>query len=120
LRESVLFGSVGEKAEVTDTHEAVGEHVEEKAADKLLGVKGHRLFLITIFAVPVAKSDLAVFDGEDAVIRQSDSVGVAAEIIKDRLWGAERFFGINHPVLFTQLFEFLACGRDFPLVEGLL
>jgi hypothetical protein len=40
LRESVFFGSVGEKAEVADTHETVGEHVEEKTADELLGIEG--------------------------------------------------------------------------------
>jgi len=28
----VFFGAVGEKAEVTDTHEAVGENVEQEAA----------------------------------------------------------------------------------------
>ena len=32
LRQSVLLGSVGEKAEVTDAHEAVGQHMEEEAA----------------------------------------------------------------------------------------
>jgi len=40
LRESVFFGAVGEKAEVADTHDAVGEHVEEKAADEFVGVNG--------------------------------------------------------------------------------
>ena len=38
----MLLGSIGQKAEVTDTHEAIGEHVEEKAAYKFLGIEGHR------------------------------------------------------------------------------
>jgi len=42
LRESVFFGSVGEKAEVADTHEAIGEHVKQEAADELFGIEGHR------------------------------------------------------------------------------
>ena len=41
LREGVFFRAVGEKAEMTDTHEAVREHVEEKAADELFGIEGH-------------------------------------------------------------------------------
>ena len=32
MRQSVLLGSVGEKAEVTDAHEAGGQHMEEEAA----------------------------------------------------------------------------------------
>ena len=38
----MFFGSVGEKAEVTDAHEAIGQDMEQKAADKLLGIERHR------------------------------------------------------------------------------
>ena len=120
LREGVFFGAVGQKAEVTDAHEAVGEHVEEKTADEFVSIKGQSLFSIPVFAISITQGDQAVLHVEDTVVGKSDPVGVAAEIIKDRLWGTERCFGINHPVLFTQLFEFLACGRDFSLVTGLL
>jgi len=64
----VLLGSVGEKAEVTDAHEAVGQHMEEEAADKLLGVKGQRLFSIPVFSVPVGEGNFSVLDFEDTVI----------------------------------------------------
>ena len=99
LRESVFFGSVGQKAEVTDTHEAIGQYVEEKTADEFVGIKGHSLFSIPIFSIPIAQGDLAVLDGEDAVVGQSHAVGVAAEVIEHGLWRAERLFGIDHPVL---------------------
>jgi len=68
LRQSVFFGAVGQKAEVANTHEAVGEHLEEEAADELLGIEGHRFQPIFVSSIPVAKSDLAVFDGEYPVI----------------------------------------------------
>lgn len=42
MRESVLFGSVGEKAEVTDAHKAAGQHVKQEAADEFLGIVGER------------------------------------------------------------------------------
>ena len=51
----MFFGSVGEKAEVADTHEAVGEHVEEKTADEFVSIKRQSLFSIPIFSIPVAK-----------------------------------------------------------------
>jgi len=36
----VLLDSVGEKAEVTDAHEAIGQYVEQETADELVGVEG--------------------------------------------------------------------------------
>jgi hypothetical protein len=44
LGESLLLGSVGEEAEVTDAHETVGQDMKQKAADKLLGIQSHRFF----------------------------------------------------------------------------
>jgi len=85
----------------------------------------HRFQPIFVSSIPVppeadqpraeAKSDLAVFGGEDTIIGQSDAVGVAAEVIENSPRRTERLFCINHPVLFAQLFEFLACGLDFSL-----
>ena len=99
MRESVFFGAVREKAEMTDTHEAIGEHVEEKTADELLGIEEHRFQPVFVSSIPVAKSDLAVFDSEDPVIGQSHPVSVAAEIVEDFLWRTERLLGVDHPVL---------------------
>ncbi len=36
----MFLGAVGEKAEVANTHEAIGQDMEQEAADKLLGVEG--------------------------------------------------------------------------------
>ena len=74
LRESVFLGAVGEKAEVADAHEAIGQYVEQEAADKLLGIEGHRFQPVFVFSISVAKSDLAVFDGEDPVSGQCHPV----------------------------------------------
>jgi len=38
----VLLGAISEKAEVTDTHEVIGQDVEQDAADELFGIEGHR------------------------------------------------------------------------------
>ena len=57
MRQGELLDSIGKKAEVTDAHEAIGEHMEEEAANELLGIEGHCLFSVSIFSIPVAKSD---------------------------------------------------------------
>jgi len=67
LSEGLFFGSVGQKAEVTDAHETVGQDVEQKPADKLLSIKRHGLFAIAVFAIPVAESGLALIVGGDVV-----------------------------------------------------
>ena len=38
----MLFGSIGEKAEVTDTHDAIRQDVEQEAAAEFFGIEGHR------------------------------------------------------------------------------
>ena len=38
----MFFGGVGEKAEMTDTHEALRNHVKREAADEVFGIEGHR------------------------------------------------------------------------------
>ena len=42
--------AAGEQAIITDAMEACGEHVDEKAADELMGREGHRLVTLTAFA----------------------------------------------------------------------
>ena len=95
----MFFGSVGQKAEVADTHEAVGEHVEEKTADEFVSIKGQSLFSIPVFAISITQGDQAVLHVEDTVVGKSDPVGVAAEVIKHGLRGAERLFRVDDPVL---------------------
>ena len=99
MRESMFLGAVGEKAEVADTHEAIGQDVKQEAADEFFGIEGHRFQPVFVSSIPVAKSDLAGFDSEYPVIGQSHPVSVAAEIVKDRLWRTERLFRVHDPVL---------------------
>jgi len=93
----MLLGSVSQKTEMTDAHEAIGEHVKQEAADKFLGFKDHRLFPIAIFAISVAQQDFSVIDLQDAVIRESDTVRVAAEVVENGAGRAEGFFRIDDP-----------------------
>ena len=37
----MFFGAVGQKAEVTDTHEALRNPVKQEAADEFVGIEGH-------------------------------------------------------------------------------
>ena len=94
----MFLSPVGQKAEVTDTHEAFGQDMEEEAADEFLSMEGQGLFSVLVFAIPISEGDLAVFEFEDAVIGERHTVSVAAEVIEDLLWGGERFFRIDDPL----------------------
>ena len=93
----MFFGAVGEKAEVTDAHEALREDMEQETANKLLGIQSHRFFSILVSSISVAQSHFAVFDFKDTVVGQSHTMGVATEVIKHGLWGTERLFCIDDP-----------------------
>ena len=52
---------------------------------RIMGIKGQGLLSISIFAISITQGDLAVLEVEDAVIGQSDTVGVAAEVVEHGL-----------------------------------
>jgi len=93
----MLLGSVGQKTEMTDAHEALREDMEQKTANKLLGIQSHRFFSIPVSSISVAQGHFAVFDFKDTVVGQGHTMGVAAEVIKHGLWGTERLFCIDDP-----------------------
>jgi len=64
----LLLRSVSKKPEVTDAHEAIGQYVEQEAADKFVGLQSHRLFSIPVFSISIAQDDFSVFNLESTVI----------------------------------------------------
>ena len=116
----MFFGAVGEKAEVTDAHEAIGKHVKQKAADKFMSLKANRLFPIAIFSISIAQQDFSVFDLQDTVIGESDTVRVAAEVVENGAGRAEGFFRIDVPVFLTRGFDAVVDSLDFCTITGLL
>jgi hypothetical protein len=48
--------------------------------------------------VSPAKGDVAGVDVQEAMIGYSNSMSIAAEVIKDVLWATERTFGVDNPI----------------------
>src|SRR5258708_11545483 len=76
---------------------ALGQHMEEEAADKLIGRQGQGFLLTVIAVVLVAELDLAVFDGEQTIIGDGHAVGIAAHIVEYLLGSSKGLFGVYHP-----------------------
>ena len=72
--------AVGEEAIVADAMEAVGQGVQEEAADELVGVERHDLRPAAMAIVPPAERDAFVVHADQAGIGDGDAMGVAAEI----------------------------------------
>ena len=59
--------SVAQEAVVADALEAVGQHVQQEAADKLFGLQYHRLLLGIVAIILVAECDVALRDVQQQV-----------------------------------------------------
>ena len=92
LRESGFHVAGGEQSVVSDLDELVGQHVEQKSADELVGGEGAGL------VAAGAEGDAVVGDAQQPRGGDGDAVGVAAEVAHDVLGAAEGALGVDDPV----------------------
>ena len=64
--------AIRQQTELTDTHEAARHDVEEKAAQKFVGVQRQDRHAVVISVVLPAEPDVAVAVLDEAIIRQGD------------------------------------------------
>jgi len=63
---------------------------------------GHGALFVTVGVVLPLESDPLAIEGEQSVIADRDSVGVASEVAENRKRSAKRRFGVDDPVLAKQ------------------
>jgi len=93
---------VGKIPEVADADESLREQVKQKAAQELICVERHGKLPIAMRAVSPAEGDLSVGKGNQAVIGNRHSMGVATEILEHVFRTTKGRFRINHPVFSKQ------------------
>ncbi len=74
---------------MTDSDKTWRQDMKKEPADKLVGLEGHRLLAVRVGIIPPEEGDLAVLDGEEAVISDGDPMGISAEVLKDALGAIE-------------------------------
>src|SRR6516165_6331512 len=89
--------AVGEIAVVADAMEAVGQGVEQEAADELVRAKGHELLPIVVAIILPAEADPALGERDQATVGDGDAMGISAEILEHLLGSAERSLGVDDP-----------------------
>src|ERR1700757_5270921 len=82
----------GEQAVVADAVEAFGQHVDEEAADELVGGECHALVSIAARDAVVLplEGDALLVEGDQAAVGDGNAVGVTRKIGQHRLRPAER------------------------------
>ena len=90
---------------MANTHEPAGQHVKQETAKKLISMKRQEPFLVVVRRVSEAERDLLIVEGDQAVIRDGDTMGVGAEIAEYLVRSAERWFAIDYPVVTEELTE---------------
>ncbi len=96
-RQVIFAGSVGEPAEVPDLHKSGRKDMLQETAEKLHGLDRHDADLI-IPIVPPAEAHLAIIEGDEPRVRDSDPVRVPREIFQNLLRAAKGRFGIDYPL----------------------
>lgn len=103
-------GAIGQEAEVPNADEALGDDVEEEAADELLGRQRHDFHAVTVAVIFPAKPHGPVLEIDEALVGEGHPVGVAPEGLEHLLGAGEGGLGVDHPVLRAE--------RGQPHVEG--
>ena len=76
--------------------------MEQKPPQKLLGGDGHQTLLAVVGVIFPAKGDVAIGNVDDPVIRDSDAMRVAGQIVEDVLGASKWPLGVDYPVVTKQ------------------
>src|ERR1700739_681046 len=96
---NVRPGGIGEKAVVSDAVKAVGQDMDQEAADKLVGVERHKLVAGVAFGpviLPFESHALAV-EGDEAAVGNSNPVRVGGPVGEYSAGSAKGPFCIDNP-----------------------
>jgi hypothetical protein len=103
MRESISALPVGEESEVADANQSLGQNVDQESAQKLLCGNGHDLLLAAVRVVFPAKRDSIVVEGDESMVRDRDTMGIAGQVMQHMLGAAEGWLGVDDPVLLKKL-----------------
>jgi hypothetical protein len=91
--------------------------VQKETTEEFLGRQSHTLFLISMSVVLPEEGDLVVVKGQEAVVADGDTMGVASQIGQHVVWATKRRLGVNDPLLVKDWPQ--ECAKDLFLFQGL-
>ena len=82
---------------MTDPLETIREDVHQKSAQEFVRRQHHHFFLLRVLIVLVGESYLPVFQFDQAIVGNRDSMSIASQVIQNALRTAEWRLGVNDP-----------------------
>src|SRR5262249_62218938 len=90
----------------------------QKAPNELISGQGHHFVLVVVAIVLVAELHLTIFDVQQAIVGNGDTVSVASYVVEHLFGSGEGWFGIDDPFRFLEGSEISREGRGvLQLVE---
>ncbi len=89
----------GQKPKVPDAHKALGEQVQQEAAQKLLHWQGHQALFVLMCGVSPTEGDLIIGERDQSMVGYSHPVRITAEVTKHMLRAAKGTFRVDHPIV---------------------
>jgi hypothetical protein len=89
--------SARQETEVPNAYEALREQMQQEAAQELIVGQSGELLLVG--GIAPAEGDLAIGKGNQAMVGDGHTMGVAAEIVQHILGTTEGAFQVDHPIL---------------------
>jgi hypothetical protein len=83
---------------VADSNEALGQDVEEKAAQELRSRKRHLPLLAAVRIVLPAERYTLAIKSQQPMAGNSDSMRVSTQVTEELGWTSESRLGVDHPV----------------------
>ena len=74
--------AIAEKAVIADVMEALGQDMQKKTTDELIGGEGHDLRLVMMAIILPGETHVAVVDVSQAIIGNGDPVRIASNILR--------------------------------------
>ncbi len=90
--------AVGKKSEVADADQALGQNVDQEAAQELICGDRHDLLLAAVRIVFPAKRDPIILERHQSMVGDGDAVRIAGEIVQNMFRTSEGWLGVDHPV----------------------
>jgi len=90
--------TVGEPPVAADALEADGQHVQQEAADELVGRERHGPVAGFVTVVLALEQDRIAIKAQQPVVRDGDAMRVAAQVIEHLCGAAKRWFRVDDPL----------------------
>src|ERR1700690_594999 len=87
---------------MADAHESLREQMQQEAAQEFIERERQQLLLVVVSGITPAKSDLAIRQGNQAMVGDRYAMRVTTEIAQHIRRASKRRFRIDHPILSEQ------------------